>query len=85
VVTNPAFGVNPKKWYSEVMKAKRLDVSRIKYTEQEEADLAKQPPPEVPQDHGRQDHGARPTRTSPRRRGSDRDTQFARPRPTRTR
>lgn len=48
LVTNPAFGISPRKWFEEATKAQKLDPKRIQYTEEEMAALAKQPPPEAP-------------------------------------
>lgn len=35
IVTNPIFGVDPKKWFSEYLKSNRLDVSRFEYDDVE--------------------------------------------------
>lgn len=48
LILNPVFGKNPKKWMNEVLKSKRLDASKMDYTEQEAAEMAKRPPPEDP-------------------------------------
>jgi hypothetical protein len=40
---NPAFGIDPKKWFTEMLKAQRLDPSRFLYEEGEG-------PPEIPPD-----------------------------------
>ena len=48
IVLDPRFGVDPKKWYAEVMVAKRLDAKKISFTEQEQKKLESQPPPEDP-------------------------------------
>lgn len=45
MVLNPVFGVNPKKWFAEWMKSKRLDARVIQYTEEEQAKMAQTPPP----------------------------------------
>jgi hypothetical protein len=44
---NPAFGIDPKKWFAEWMIAKRLDPTRMQYTEEEQKKMAEQeaPPP----------------------------------------
>jgi hypothetical protein len=34
-VLNPAFGINPKKWMSEALRAQRLDPARLEYTDEE--------------------------------------------------
>jgi hypothetical protein len=48
MVMNPAFGVNPKKWFGKLMTAKRLDARDVQYTEDEQkridAMAAKNPP-----------------------------------------
>ena len=44
MVINPAFGVDPKKWFAEYMKTKRLDPRNIQYTEEELAKIQSQPP-----------------------------------------
>ena len=49
MVKDPAFGINPKLWIAEVYKSKRLDIGKVQYTEQEQAKLESQPPPEAPQ------------------------------------
>jgi len=48
MVLNPAFGVDPKKWFAEWMKSKRMDPRNMMYTEDELAKMAQQPPPEDP-------------------------------------
>ena len=45
---DPAFGVNPKKVMEEILKSKRIDARKVKYTEQEMEQMAKQPPPPPP-------------------------------------
>jgi hypothetical protein len=47
MVLNPAFGVDPEKWFAEWMVAKRLDPSKIQYTKEEKEKMAsqEQPPP----------------------------------------
>lgn len=49
MTVNPAFGIDPKKWFSEYWKMKRLDPRKIQYTEEEQAKMASQPPPAPPQ------------------------------------
>jgi hypothetical protein len=41
---NPAFKVNPAKLFAEYLKAKRLDPRKIQYSDEEQAEMAKQPP-----------------------------------------
>ena len=45
---DPAFGWNPKKLAARFLKAKRIDPREVEYTEEEMAQMAKQPPPEAP-------------------------------------
>ena len=45
---NPAFGVNPKKWFSEMMKSKRFDPSKFQYTEEELDEQKKNAAPPIP-------------------------------------
>lgn len=45
---DPAFGVDPKKWFKLMAKSKRLDPRELQYSEEEEAQLAQQPPPPAP-------------------------------------
>jgi hypothetical protein len=45
MVLNPVFGVDPKKWFAEWMKSKRLDPRAMQYTEEEQAKMAQTPPP----------------------------------------
>lgn len=40
IVTNPVFGVNPKKWFAEYSKSQRLDAKNFQYTEEEEQQIA---------------------------------------------
>jgi len=49
MVINPAFGADPKKWFGEFLKTKRLDPRTIQYSEEDMAKMAQQPPPEAPQ------------------------------------
>lgn len=46
---NPAFGADPKKAFAEACRVQRLDPARFQYTEEEQAKMAQQPPPEAPQ------------------------------------
>jgi hypothetical protein len=48
IVVNPAFGVNPKKWYGEVLKSQHLNPKTIQYTEEEQQRMASAPPPKAP-------------------------------------
>lgn len=48
IVTNPAFGCNPKLWYAEVLKSQHLDPTNIQYTKEEQARMASAPPPKAP-------------------------------------
>lgn len=45
---NPAYGIDPKKWFEMMAKSKRLDPKDLQYTEEEEAKLAQQQPPPAP-------------------------------------
>jgi len=45
---DPAFGVDPKKWFKLMAKSKRLDPRELQYTDDEMAKLAQQPPPPPP-------------------------------------
>ncbi len=42
---NPAYGIDPKKWFAEYWKTKRLDPRKIQYTPEEIAQMQSQPPP----------------------------------------
>lgn len=42
---NPAFGINPEKAFSEMLKTKRIDPRKIQYSEDEKAKLPQQQPP----------------------------------------
>ena len=44
---NPAYGIDPKKWFSEYWKTKRLDPRKIQYTEEELAKMQPQPPVQI--------------------------------------
>lgn len=39
LVNNPAFGVNPKKWFGEYCKSKHLDPKKFQYTEEEQKQI----------------------------------------------
>jgi len=45
---DPAFGVDPKKWFKLMAKSKRLDPRELQYSDEEMAQLAQQPPPPPP-------------------------------------
>lgn len=49
LVNNPAFGIDPEKWFAEACKAQRLDPKRFQLDEEKKAQLAQQPPPMPPQ------------------------------------
>ena len=49
MVSNPAFGIDPKRWISEFLRSKRLNPALFQYTEEEQAKIDSQPPPEAPQ------------------------------------
>lgn len=47
-VKDPAFGINPKKWFEEFSKSVRYDPKRIQYTDEQLAQIqSQQPPPPV--------------------------------------
>jgi len=48
MVKDPAFGINPKSWFAEFMKSKRLDPRTIQYTEEEQKKIDSQPPQKAP-------------------------------------
>ncbi len=48
LTTNPAFGIDPKKWATEFLKSKKLAPDAFKYTEEEQEKMAAAPPPEAP-------------------------------------
>ena len=41
---NPAFGVDPKKWFAEMLRGKGLDPRKVQYTEDEQDKMASAPP-----------------------------------------
>jgi len=45
---DPAFGVDPKKWFKLMAKSKRLDPRELQYSDEDMAKLAQQPPPPAP-------------------------------------
>ena len=49
MITNPAFGIDPKKYFAEMCKAQHLDPKRLQYTDEEQEKMAAQPaPPPIP-------------------------------------
>lgn len=42
IVTNPVFGVNPKKWFAEYCKSQRLDNRAFQYTDEEQKQIDEQ-------------------------------------------
>ena len=52
IVENPAYKINPEKWFTEFLKAQRLSPARFQYTAEEWAKIeeqrSKQPPPADP-------------------------------------
>lgn len=40
IVKDPAFGVNPEKWFEEALRAQRIDPARFKYTDEEKQKMA---------------------------------------------
>jgi hypothetical protein len=48
LVANPAFGIDPKRWFKTFMKTKRLDPRDVCYTEAEQAKIDAQPPAPPP-------------------------------------
>ena len=49
LVMNPAFGIDPEKWFNEALKAQRLDPLRFTMDKEKKAQMAQQPPPMPPQ------------------------------------
>ena len=49
MVDNPAFGVDPEKWFAEMLKSQRLDPERFLMDDDKKAALAQQEPPPAPQ------------------------------------
>lgn len=49
LVKDPAFEVDPAKWFAEACKAQRLDPKRFQMDEEKKAKMAQQPPPPQPQ------------------------------------
>lgn len=50
LVLNPAFGIDPKKWYAEYCKSQRLDAKNFQYTEEEQKQLEQQAQQQGPTD-----------------------------------
>jgi hypothetical protein len=48
MVKDPAFGINPKKWFAEFMKSKRLDPRAFQYSDEEQQKIESQPAPKAP-------------------------------------
>ncbi len=48
MVLNPAFGVDPRKWFAEMMRSQTLDPRKIQYTEEEQEELQKNQAPPLP-------------------------------------
>lgn len=48
-VGNPIYGGDPKKWFKELLKSKRLQPSNFTYSEQDQQKLDSQPPAPAPQ------------------------------------
>lgn len=49
LIANPAFGIDPKKWFKEACAAQKLDAKRFQFSEEELAQMAQQPPSPPPQ------------------------------------
>ena len=49
LATNPAFGIDPKKWAIEMLKGQKLDPERFKYSDEEVRQLQSQPQAVAPQ------------------------------------
>lgn len=48
MVLNPAFGINPRKWFAEFMRSKRLDPRKVQYTEEEQEKIQSNIAPPIP-------------------------------------
>ena len=48
MAANPIYGIDPKKWAKLFLKSKRLNPDEVQYTEEEQAKLDANPPPEAP-------------------------------------
>lgn len=49
IVKDPAYGFDPKRWSTLWCKSKKIDPADLKYSEEEQARLDSQPPPDPPQ------------------------------------
>lgn len=49
MVGNPVFGIDPKKWFEQMAKAKRLDPRTLQYSDEEMAQMQQQGQPPAPQ------------------------------------
>lgn len=49
LATNPAFGIDPEKWFAETLKAQRLDPSRFLMDDEKKQAMSQRPPPVAPQ------------------------------------
>lgn len=49
LVGNPAYGIDPEKWFAEMLKSQRIDPQRFTLDEEKRAQLAQQQPPPPPQ------------------------------------
>ena len=49
LVGNPAYGIDPEKWFAEMLKSQRIDPQRFTLDEEKKAQLAQQQPPQPPQ------------------------------------
>lgn len=49
LVNNPAFGIDPEKWFAEALKAQRLDPKRFQMDDEKRAAMAQQQAPTAPQ------------------------------------
>lgn len=47
-VLNPAFGVDPKRWFAQYSKTKHLDPRSFQYSDEEQAKIDQTPPPPAP-------------------------------------
>jgi len=45
---NPIYGADPKKWFKEMLRSKRLDPENFTYTEEQQQKIDAAPPPEAP-------------------------------------
>lgn len=57
MVINPAFGIDPKKWFKMMAKSKHLNPVDLQYTEEEMARIAATPPPPPPTVMAAQERG----------------------------